>query len=72
MKKRALAREKHFTRGNSGWKPELNEKVLAKPGHHPTLLEEKLQNFCICFRDNIGIVKFKAIQHMKLEMSKAR
>jgi hypothetical protein len=30
MKKEALAREKHCKRGNSEWKPELNEKVLVK------------------------------------------
>jgi hypothetical protein len=30
MKKRALAREKRYKRGNSEWKPELNEMVLVK------------------------------------------
>jgi len=30
MKKRALARERCCKRGNSEWKPELNEKVLVK------------------------------------------
>ena len=58
MKKRALAREKRCKRGNSEWKPELNEKVLVKSQPISDAVRGITSKFLHLFQGPHRIVKF--------------